>query len=98
MTEYEKIKSMSMEEFAEWLDSFPTHDNAPWTDWWCKTYCDRCDTEIVRISDLYKDHCGCEEVECAWCEIHNKCRFFQYKDDTPDTLEMIKMWLESEVL
>jgi ATP-dependent helicase/DNAse subunit B len=36
------------------------------------------------------------EIECTYCELENKCRFFQELDDVPDNKEMIKMWLEEE--
>lgn len=91
MTVFEKIKAMNINEFAEWYEQNCLHDNDPSINWWNDTYCLNCEPEIGRYIDSNKD------MEFAWCELHGKCRFFQDMDKTPNTIQMIKLWLESDV-
>jgi hypothetical protein len=34
------------------------------------------------------------KVKFAWCEFHEKCKFFPNLEEIPDDKEIIKMWLE----
>ena len=90
MTVFEKIKSMNIDEFAEWYDKHCTHDDDPCITWWNDTYCNNCELVIEDVEGYYYP------LEFSWCEIHGKCRFFQDLDKTPDTLHMTRLWLESE--
>lgn len=92
LTWFEKIKLMDIDEFAEWLDENGQFDGSPWSAWWDKTYCKNCESIMCHYE-------GSElEFPCAWCEINeNKCKFFPEMDDVPDSKEIVKMWLESEV-
>lgn len=89
-SKFEQFKSMTLEDFALWLDEHGQFDGSPWIKWWDENYCQDCDPEIVTVVDTGK------EMECAWCEIHDKCRFFQEMDHIPESAEIIKMWLETE--
>ena len=91
MTIFEKIKSMDIKEFAEWFENNCAHDYDPAITWWERNYCSKCEPEITQVEGYHK-----EEMEFCWCELHNKCKFFQNMDKLPDTKEMIKLWLESE--
>lgn len=91
MTIFEKIKSMDIDEFTKWFKENCMHDGDPAIKWWDKTYCNKCEPEIS-TSPIFDG-----EMEFAWCELHNKCRFFQDIDEKPSNKQMIKMWLESEV-
>lgn len=88
---FEVIKAMSIDRFAEWLDKYGRFDDSPWMDWWDKNYCKNCESVKVYVPDFDR------ECQCAWCELEHKCKFFQDKEDVPDNKEIIKMWLESEV-
>lgn len=90
MTQFENIKSKNIDELAEWLDKHGAYDYSSWSKWWDKNYCLKCDLETVYIDGLKGEH------ECAWCELNNKCKFFQDLDDIPDNKYIIKIWLESE--
>lgn len=90
MTVYENIKSKNIDEFAEWLDKYGFYEDSPWMDWWNKNYCGKCESEIVFAP--YLNH----NIECCWCELNNRCKFFPEMDKQPSSKEMIKMWLESE--
>lgn len=90
MTVFEKIKSMDIDEFAEWFDEHCAHDTDPCIDWWNDTYCKNCEPEIATIEGYHNSN------EFCWCELYGKCRFFQDLDETPDTLHMTRLWLESE--
>ena len=92
MTIFEKIKAMNIDELAEWIDKNGDYNESPWINWWNDTYCKRCESEFV-----YSKHFG-RDVECAWCEVNEKCRFFQEIDEVPNCKQIIKMWLESETL
>ncbi len=91
VTNFEKIKNMNIDEFAEWLDKHDSWENTPWMEWWNNTYCKNCEPVIGIFVDSWK------ESEFAWCELYGKCRFFQELDKTPDSLLMAKLWLESEI-
>ena len=105
MTNLQKIKDMSLDELADWLDDNVYVEDAPWMKWWDEQYCSKCESvechfmaaqEKLGITTLLGD-----TIECAYCELADengvrKCRFFQDLDHVPDHLEIIKMWLEEE--
>lgn len=91
MTEFDRLKSKDINELAKWLASFDTADNAPWTRWWNKKYCNNCEIKTVHILER-----PCRSVDYYWCEVNNKCKFFKELDTVPDDVTIIKMWLESE--
>ena len=89
---FEHLKSMSIEELAAWLDEHGQFDNSPWMTWWNQTYCKNCPDIMCHYED--SDY----EFPCAYCELHdNKCMFFPDMDEIPDCEQIVKMWLEVEV-
>ena len=104
MTNFEHLKSMSIEELAEWLDMYGQYDNSPWSTWFSETYCDKCESIKCKYVDaektlgftpyLFGSYSG--DLFCAYCELEKKCKFFPDLDNTPDNLETIKMWLTRE--
>lgn len=95
MNNFEKLQSMSIDELVEWIDVNIYSDGAIWWEWFDENYCDKCESEIIYIDDYFRG--PNTEHKCAYCEVHNKCRFFSEMDDIPDNKEVIKMWLEAEV-
>ena len=100
MTNFDKITSMSLEELAEWIDNNGLVDNTPWQEWWDKTYCQQCDTikvtadeaeEVLGFTPLITD----TNFECAYCEIHDECKFFM-NQDINKSKTIIKLWLEAD--
>ena len=96
MTNYKKIQSMNIKELSEWLDQYGQFDNSPWINWWDSTYCSKCPSETGYIPDNQGEHVWNVPCEFSWCELHDKCKFFQELDDVPNTKNIIKMWLEAE--
>lgn len=92
-TNADKIKSMTNEELAEWLGKYGNFEESPWLNWFDNNYCSNCESEIVSYTDSKGDN---RNMECAWCEVFGKCKFFQDISNIPDDKHMIKMWLESE--
>ena len=90
MTVFENIKQMNINELTDWLYKNDSIDYSPWLTWYNKTYCQNCETVTANVQYLMKT------CECAWCEIHGRCKFFPKLDDGPDRKQMIKLWLESE--
>jgi hypothetical protein len=88
MTVFEDITSKNIDEFAKWLNENGS-DNSPWILWFDEKYCRKCKGVPINESEPWK--------KCAWCELHNKCRFFADIESVPDCLQIAKMWLESEV-
>ena len=88
----DEFKSKTIDEFIDWLDEYCVFENAPWVQWWNNNYCNKCPAEIGKYEDSDR------EIEFAWCELHDKCKFFPNMNNTPDTKQMIRMWLESEVM
>ena len=89
-TQIEKIKSMDINELSEWLDKYGQFDGSPWMDWWDERYCKNCESVVGEFLDSNREH------KFAWCELHDKCRFFEEFDEVPDNKEIIRSWLESE--
>jgi hypothetical protein len=91
MTNFSNLTTMSLYEFAEWLDENGMWDNSPWLLWFDKTYCQRCDSIKGFVPEFNK------ECKCAYCEAYANCRFFPNMDHVPDCKETITMWLKAEV-
>lgn len=87
----DKIKSMNIDELAEWLDVYGQFENSPWIYQFDKIYCSKCEPVKGRYEDSDR------ELDFSWCELYDKCKFFLNMDSVPDTKQIIKMWLESEV-
>ena len=81
---------MTIEEFSEWFDEYCAHDSDPCINWWNENYCSKCEPEIGHYEDSDR------EIKFAWCELHDKCRFFSNLTEIPNTVQMTKLWLESE--
>ena len=102
MTKFESIKSKSIDEIAEWIDKYVMYDDSPWSKWWNENYCQKCEA-VTMPAEEYSRIVGwghsyyCGDIECGYCEVNGKCRYFQDMDDIPDNEEIIKMWLESEI-
>ena len=90
MTVFKNIKHMNIDEFAEWFEKNCTHDENPCDVWWSKNYCDKCEPVV-----LYDEELG-RKMKLCWCELHNKCKYFQDRNELLDKRQMIKIWLESE--
>jgi hypothetical protein len=91
MTNFENLRSMSVEQLAEWLDKHGQFDTAPWTTWFDRKYCNNCEAVMCKYED------GEREFPCAYCEIHDVCKFFPEFNYVPGHEDVVKMWLESEV-
>lgn len=102
MTNFEYIKTLSLEELAEWLDKNGSFDDSPWLNSFNEKYCSKCESIEVTYEDSI-NKLGLEPLfydcttECTYCELENKCQFFSELDDVPDNKEMIKLWLIEEV-
>ena len=97
INQYDKIKSMNINELSKWLDKYGQFDSSPWMEWWNETYCSKCTSETGYITDFGGEYEWQTPCEFAWCELHDKCRYFEDLEDVPDNKEIIKMWLESEI-
>lgn len=89
MTNFEMIKSMNIDELAEWLDEYGNFEEAPWMEWFNSNYCKKCDSVKAYAAYLDKD------VDISWCELHDKCKFFE--TDILKDNNIVKMWLENEI-
>ena len=94
---YEKFKSMTIAEMANWIDKNGQFDGSPWLKWFDQEYCQKCEPvectyseakEKLGITPFYDD-----TVECSYCEVYGKCRYFEDHKEVPDNKEIIKMWL-----
>lgn len=74
----------NIDEFVDFLNKYVPIDNAPWTEWFDKEYCQKCESEVK------------DGHEYGWCELHENCRFFQDMNKQPTEKQVIKMWLENE--
>lgn len=93
MTNFDKLKAMTIDEFAEWLDKNGEFDNSPWICWWDSHYCQKCESISLKMKIGDTEHIS----EASYCEVNNgKCRFFPDRDESPSNKQIIKMWLETE--
>ena len=90
MTNYEHITSLSLDQLTEWLVQNASWEDSPWSGWFDSNYCSKCEPEYGTIVDTGR------KAKFAWCELHDKCKFFTKLEDIPDDKEIIKMWLEVE--
>lgn len=97
MTVFEDIHSKDIDGLVEWLDKNGAADGNPWLRWFDKNYCKKCEEVVCEsITDCFGDYWSGEH-EFAYCELNNKCRYFENMDRVPDRKQTIKLWLESEV-
>lgn len=92
---------MSVEKLAKWLDEHGQFDGSLWMDWFNTNYCIKCESITVKRK-VAEDKLGISalcggDTDCAWCELHKKCKYFKELENVPDNEEIIKMWLHSEV-
>lgn len=102
MTNQEYLQSIlasdKLEEFVTWLDEYGAFDGSPWMEWFNKEYCKKCES----IGCTYNAYWGLEKpdevrkVECSYCELEGKCRFFPNYETTIDNKDIIKLWLMAE--
>lgn len=99
-TNYDNLHAMTLDELATWIDKHGDFDGAPWMNWFDKNYCKKCEP-IQCDADTARKELGLDcfygsGVECAYCELNHKCKFFPDMDDIPDSYDTILMWLEQE--
>lgn len=80
MIRFEELKNMDIDEFAKWIDENGQFDNSPWMTWWDELYCQNCEAVMCHHIEA-KEKLGFEpfyekDVECAYCEIYKKCKYF----------------------
>ena len=99
MSNIEELQSMSLEKFAEWLDEYGQFDNSPWMKWFNEKYCNKCEAIKCEVNQQFgaNDLFIKQEVECSYCELEKKCRFFTDFNNVPSNIDIIKMWLIEEV-
>ena len=90
LTMFEKLKAMSFDEFATWLDRYGAHEDSPWIIAFNETFCLNCDNSKVIVNFFGQE----KEVECAYCELYNKCYYFKELNRAVDSLDILKWWLE----
>lgn len=90
MTVFDKIKSMDINEFAEWIAKNFLSEDEPISNWWARTYCNNCEQEKGYVEEL-----GCE-LNFAWCELHDRCKYFKDINHIPKNKEVTLFWLESD--
>ena len=100
MTRYEQFTSMSIEDLAAWIDEHGQFDNSPWMNRFDGNYCRNC-SPIILTKPEQKEKLGFEvlyniSTTCAYCEVHEECRFFPGRP-TPALREIILMWLKETV-
>lgn len=91
MNNWTKLKNMSTEDLAEWLDQYGQFDNSPWMSWFDQKYCKNCEDIMCKYED------GEREFPCSYCELNGNCKFVPDLDEEPDNKRIIKMWLETEI-
>ena len=99
---FERLPSMSIDELADWLDKNCQFDTAPWTIWFNDAYCSKCEAVECQYAEA-KSRLGItpyfpnDTLECTYCELEHRCRFFPDLEEIPTNLETIKIWLIEEV-
>ena len=100
MTWFEKFKTQNIDELADWLDKYGQFDGAPWITWFNKKYCTNCEPISLAMKECGRIF-GCigsgDTVDCSYCEVKGKCKFFSDFSESLNNKQIIKLWLESEV-
>lgn len=99
MTNFEKIKSLSVEEFAGWIDTTLSFSgDEPWNKWFDEEYCKKCETIKAFPNVFYNPYSpySPKEIDCSFCEVNDYCRFFPHYNSPLDTKDVIIMWLNKE--
>ena len=97
MTNFDKLKSMNIDELVDWLDEHGEFDGSPWLKWFNDTYCNNCPTIECTYAEYWnKPEANQHKVKCLYCELEGKCKFFPELKHNPDNKEIIKMWLMLE--
>ena len=91
MNNFDKLKLLDIDQLAEWLDANGMWDNSLWSKWFDLKYCENCEDIMCKSAD------DSRQFPCAYCEIHDNCRYFPGREDVPSCKEIIKMWLGAEV-
>ena len=93
---FEKFKAMTLDELANFLDEFGQFDDSPWLRWFDCRYCNKCEPikcTVSKDSELFPG----QTIECAYCELNDRCKFFPKIKGIPDNKEIIRIWLNQEV-
>lgn len=93
MNNYERIRNMSIDDLAEFLDERWSHDNDPSIEWWNRKYCGHCEPVMKHVNFSGRE----TEMDFAWCEVNGKCKYFPELEEYPNTKQMMKLWLEEEI-
>ena len=51
MNNFEKLKSMSVEELSKWIDTHGQFDNSLWITWFDQKYCKSCEDIMCKYED-----------------------------------------------
>ena len=89
------IKDMSIDELTDWLDKYGQFDDSPWMNWFNENYCKKCESIKCKVDEkdaLWPGY----TMDCAYCELEKKCKYFPQLDNIPDNKNIIKMWLMQE--
>ena len=101
MTNFKRLQTMTVDQLADWLDEHGQYDDAPWTHWFDKRYCQNCEPIELKYEDS-KTTLGIEPLscdltsECSYCECHDHCKFFPNIKGIPSNKEVLEMWLIEE--
>lgn len=100
MTNFEKITTeMDMDDLTDFLNSIDCIENAPWNKWFNENYCNSEKCPAIEAKCLNGSTC-----QFAYCELNKKkngngkCCFFPDKDILGGYRDVIKLWLESDVV
>lgn len=79
------------ENIINFLIDLHNYDFGPWTEWFDKKYCSKCEMIKSRVKEL-----GDREHDVAFCELNGKCKFFEELGRLLEEKDVIEMWLESD--
>ena len=91
MNNFEYLKSLTIDELADWLDKYCQFDGVPWSDWFDETYCRKCEPIECTVPEF-----GDRKIPCCYCELEDKCKHFPEFEHAPGLKEILKLWLLKE--
>lgn len=90
MNNFEYLKSLTLDEFTEWLDKYGQFDGAPWSDWFNETYCKKCEPiDCQSLDPAFEGY----KMKCAYCELEGNCKYFKDLLEAPDNKKILELWL-----
>lgn len=94
MTNFEYISKLGQKDLISFfIDLINNYDNPPWSKWFTKNYCNKCEV----IKGTFNFGGKTRESEFCFCELEKHCKFFPEAENHYSSEDwLINKWLTEE--